>query len=259
MKWLRVNRNRKCPICDHADWCMLSPDGTAALCMRLAGGREHKLKDGAIGWIYKTGDVPTAPTRPPETAVELRMDWPAMLARWAMDTTAHALAELSASLGVTVESLKDLGAVWAPRHRAWAFPMMDGQRCYTGIRLRAVDGKKWSVRGSRQGLFIPNRLPVAGPLVICEGPTDTVAMLDLGFDAVGRPSCTGGDGDIRRLLDGQRRDVVIVADRDGPGQRGARQLAADLGRACKVITPPGLIKDAREWKRNGATRAVVWR
>jgi hypothetical protein len=52
--------------------------------------------------------------------------------------------------------------------------------------------------------------------------------------------------------------VVIVADADLPGQRGAESLAAVL-RAyvtrLRLITPPA--KDAREWKRQGADYADV--
>ena len=28
--WLRVNRARRCPICDHADWCLVARDGTVS-------------------------------------------------------------------------------------------------------------------------------------------------------------------------------------------------------------------------------------
>jgi phage/plasmid primase-like uncharacterized protein len=54
--------------------------------------------------------------------------------------------------------------------------------------------------------------------------------------------------------------VVIVADRDAPGQRGAASLAAALVAYCsevRIITPPASVKDAREWKRSGATAADV--
>ena len=53
-------------------------------------------------------------------------------------------------------------------------------------------------------------------------------------------------------------EVVIVADGDGPGRKGADNLAAVLVAYCpvvKVITPPVGMKDAREWKRTGATVA----
>jgi phage/plasmid primase-like uncharacterized protein len=139
----------------------------------------------------------------------------------------------------------------------------DGDIC--GIRLRGADGRKWAVKGSRQGLFIPECLNnCADRLLICEGPTDTAALLDLGFDAVGRPSCNGGNRCVLGLVlsDGRLvpREVVIVADSDEPGQRGAWKLATTLVAyvsRVRIIEPPGGIKDARQWVQSGATRYDV--
>ena len=99
--------------------------------------------------------------------------------------------------------------------------------------------------------------------VVAEGPTDTAALLDLGFQAVGRPSAMGG---MRLLVEAalkwRPREVVIVADDDGPGQRGAANLARQAAVYCevvRVITPPGGAKDARGWKRAGANSADLQR
>jgi hypothetical protein len=185
----------------------------------------------------------------------------------------EALARLAAGLGVSAESLGRLGVGWSARHRAWTFPMVDVDGHVLGIRLRCPGGKKLSVRGGREGLFIPSVTPEPSPpaplphrgegrlLLVCEGPTDTAALLDLGFSAVGRPSCLGG---VKLLVELVQRvkpaDVVIVGDRDAPGQRGAESLAAVLVAYCpalRIIAPPAGIKDAREWRRRGATRADV--
>jgi hypothetical protein len=51
------------------------------------------------------------------------------------------------------------------------------------------------------------------------------------------------------LQAGRRRDVVIVADNDGPGQVGAKALQDRIVGLCasvRVWTPPA--KDLREWK-----------
>jgi hypothetical protein len=129
-----------------------------------------------------------------------------------------------------------------------------------GIRLRRADGSKWAVKGSRQGLFVPRHFPVGDTLVVCEGPTDTAAMLMLCFDAVGRPSCNGGVELVADLIDRHHfADVVIVADRDAPGQRGAWYLASRLvgyvAGGVRIVTPPA--KDAREWVRQGAGRLNI--
>ena len=130
-----------------------------------------------------------------------------------------------------------------------------------GIRLRLCDGRKLAVKGGKEGLFICDDLRPDGRLVICEGPTDTAALLDLGFPAIGRPSCNGGMKQLVALIG--RLDVdeaVIVADADGPGRRGAESLAGVLvayTASVRMITPPDGINDARAWKQAGVTKADV--
>ena len=128
-----------------------------------------------------------------------------------------------------------------------------------GFRLRTRDGMKSAVNGSRNGLFIPAEIEPAGGLLICEGPTDAAAGLDLGFSAIGRPSCRGA---LSLLSDYVRlhhpHEVIIFGDGDAPGRQGAMQLAERLLQYCRVVRvvlPPGGVKDLREWKRMGATRS----
>ncbi len=45
---LRVTRQRRCPECDHGDWCMVAADGSGALCMRKPGGKLSRNG----GWWY---------------------------------------------------------------------------------------------------------------------------------------------------------------------------------------------------------------
>ena len=141
--------------------------------------------------------------------------------------------------------------------------MKDAGGDVVGIRLRSVSGQKFAVTGSHNGLFIPRALPNlhGAPLFICEGPTDTAAMLDLGFNVVGRASCNTGS----RLLSQyiglvHPAEVVIVADADAPGRDGAGRLASALVAyvpCLRVITPPDGINDARAWKRTGATQSDI--
>ena len=84
--------------------------------------------------------------------------------------------------------------------------MRNGAGEVVGVRLRKSDGKKLSIKGSKEGLFIPTGLKPCDRLLIGEGPTDTAALLDLGFEAVGRPSCTGGGRLLPELV--RRRGLV---------------------------------------------------
>ena len=173
----------------------------------------------------------------------------------------EALGQLAGNLGLSVESLQRFGVGWSVRHRAWTFPMRKAAGDVVGIRLRFPSGRKLSVKGGREGLFIPEGLQPGGRLLVGEGPTDAAALLDLGFQAVGRPNSSGG---VKHLCELVRRlhsaDVAIVADSDSPGQRGAELLAATLAAyvpTVKVIAPPDGVKDARQWKRAGAKAADV--
>jgi len=259
-EWIRVTRQRPCAICTKPDWCTVTADGTLACCMRVKSDRP--ARNG--GWLHRTATA-SSPPRPPcrvcaPAGPAPQRDWQALLQRWARHTSHAQRGWIAHILGVSVSSLQRLGAVLSDRPEVWAFPMFDAARLVIGIRLRAEDGKKWAVAGSHNGLFWPDDLVGVGPLLVCEGPTDTAAMLDLGYDAIGRPSCTGAvDMIIQAVRHLRHRDVVILADADGPGIDGANRLAeamTEAGRRPKVVRPLEH-KDARAWVRAGATRAVV--
>jgi hypothetical protein len=57
--WHTVSRHHPCPICDKADWCSVSADGTWAICRRVdTGSGVHRVdKAGA--------DYKAQPWRPP--------------------------------------------------------------------------------------------------------------------------------------------------------------------------------------------------
>jgi hypothetical protein len=204
----------------------------------------------------------------PEPPTDL--DWIALHEQYVHLRTDELLSELSESLGVSQESLKRVEAGWLGRGN-WTFPMRDGRENIIGLRVRGPRGK-YAVRGSRNGLFIPIGVTSRGKtlLLVCEGPTDCAALLDMGFDAIGRPSCTGGVEMIKTFLSFSRREVIVMADNDSPkkgpgclrfrpGQEGALSLAKaikDDVRAVCVVKPPKF-KDIREWYRAGATKADV--
>ena len=261
MKWLRVSRRHPCPVCRKTDWCGYSEDGRLAICMRVPsdrptrnGGYLHRLTDDPLPPV----PVPPKPAKPPPRDVlsfcDILKHSPCM----------HALQGLAKSLGVSTAALVDLQAVWFESHSAWAFPMRGGDGKVIGIRLRAIDGRKWSRRGSREGLFYAERIPEDRTAVICEGPTDTAAAITMGLWAVGRPSCMGGIEHLKALARRFRLQyAVIVGDNDPPkprpqggywqpGLEGARRLMSSLKLPCKLLIPPA--KDIRAWLQAGATR-----
>jgi len=138
--------------------------------------------------------------------------------------------------------------------------MSDAPGRIIGVTRRFWDGAKRIMRGHMAGLYLPDDLDVGpdAPLVVCEGATDAVAGRDLGFQCVGRFSCTHGARLLVELVKVHRpRLLVIIGDTDEPGRRGAQSLAAALlpyVPALKVVEPPAPQKDLRAWRRAGATR-----
>jgi 5S rRNA maturation endonuclease (ribonuclease M5) len=262
--WQRVRRGRPCPICERADWCLLATDGSAAICART----ESAKRCGEAGWLHRLRDDGWRPPRRivrsvPLTPASRRYDLAELAASYRDAVNPDRLNALARSLGLSAEALTALGIGWSAHYGAWSFQMVDLAGAVLGIRLRRPNGSKFSVSGGKEGLFLPVLPDLTGPrLLICEGPTDTAALLHLGFaNVVGRPSCTGG---IKLLVELVRlrkpSEVVIVADADEPGRRGADNLASVLVAyvpAVRVLQPPAGIKDARAWLQAGATHRDV--
>jgi hypothetical protein len=257
--WRRVRRDRPCPICERPDWCLVAADGSAAICART----ESAKRCGEAGWLHPLREHSWRPPRPrvrsvPLSRGQVRHDLASLAASYRDCIDSAQLDALARSLGLSVDSLTALGIGWSADHSAWSFPMKDAAGAVLGVRLRRPDGGKFAVRDGREGLFLAAADPAEPRLLVCEGPTDAAALLDLGFaSVVGRPSCTGGARLVTELC--QRRgpaEVVIVADGDQPGRRGADNLASVLLAYVPVVrvVVPQRHKDVREFVRAGGTR-----
>ncbi len=266
--WRRVSRRFPCPICQKFDWCTYTgaeDSPGVACCMRTESDRP--MQNG--GWLHKLQDADplrrprrrtrTVPTKRDERPIR---DFGAFARQCHLATLPPALGQLADTLGVTRQSLARLCVGLSPQHGAWTFPMSNPAGQVVGVRLRLPSGRKLSVKGGREALFLPDGLQPGGRLLVCEGPSDCAACLDWGLSTIGRPSCSGGIAHIVELVKRlQPADVVILADADPPGQRGAERLAgvlvAYVPGGVRVITPPREAKDARAWLRAGGTRADV--
>ena len=252
--WLRVSRESPCPVCQKPDWCGTAIAGTVVHCMRVPSGRLCS----SGGWIHGASAPMWTQLRPVVSppVVHPARDFNSVYRRYVGDVRDRRLDGLALQLGVADVALVALGLGWTGRN--WSFPMFDQDRQCVGIRLRTPGGRKFAERGSKEGVFLPS-CPLGGPLLITEGPTDAAAMLGLGFDVCGRPSCLGGVNFSIDLARG--RDAIVVADRDEAGRRGARVLAMRLlcgSQSVRVIEPPQGFKDVREWvKRGGVHRDDV--
>lgn len=259
----RVSGCAPCPICGKPDWCLVSRDSRTAPSSVICSRIESNKQFGEAGWLHRLRQREAwDPVRTRTRRVGMAGGEPNMGALASRLQAAVVPAELQAlaqGLGVSAASLRRFGI--GHTGTAWSFPMHDDQGVVRGIRLRSTEGRKWAIKGSRNGLFLPSGLTGGEMLMVCEGPTDTAALIDLKLSAIGRPSCRGGKKLVARFVRSVcPEEVVVVADADSPGIRGAQELAAALSLVCRrvrVLVPPGGVRDAREWKRAGATNARV--
>lgn len=224
--------------------------------MRVESDRPSKNAMG--GWLHTLDErnrkIHIA-ARPRNEAPRPTINASKLMLEYSAHTKPEWIDALAQELGVTPESLTSLECAWASEHRAWAFPMCDGYGWKVGIRLRAKDGSKWAVSGSRQGIFLPVSHEQR-TAYICEGPTDTAAAMSIGLYAIGRPCCSGGVSEIQTCL--SRMDihrVVIIADNDKPGLGGASRLSASVNLpSCTLVLP---CKDMREFVRMGGDACTL--
>lgn len=256
---IRVNKNNPCPICNKPDWCVYSEDGQVAICARVSEGSKKRCGD--AGWLHVIGPD-TGQTKNVKFSVKKfensntpKPDFDKLTRNYQERLSDRQLRWLGESLGISPASLQRLGVGWDGN--AFTFLMRDENQKIIGIRRRYGDGRKFAVKGSSNGLFIPKGLSESGPLFITEGPTDCGAALDLGLEAIGRPNCDSKVDMTVRFARG--RSITIIADNDAVGIEGAKKLSAKLIEQCpevKIIVPPLGVKDLRQWKSKGISKGL---
>ena len=255
--WHNVSRREPCPVCHKPDWCTISNDGAMCVCRRVESDRPARS---GVGWIHRLGVDNRCRCRMESKTSILHLDTtptPDFAAiHAAFDGHPDMQEGLAFGLGLDGASFAALDVRYDAAKECMSFPMRNPQGEITGLRYRHLaTGRKWSEKGSRDGLFMPREPERTEHLVITEGPTDTAAALSLGLNAVGRSSCLSGVSLIRDLVHARQiRRVTIVADHDRPGMDGAHRLAAALPVLSRILVPPEGIKDMRDWYRQGLTR-----
>lgn len=264
--WRRVTKASPCPICGKPDLCTIAPDAATVKCCRVSEGAYKTGEDGAgIYHCHRMTDQRRPAVLPAPVPKAPTIDAASFAMRYQGRIQTSQIDALARMLGVSPDSLRRLRIGWSGRHRAFSFPMVDGEGLIVGIRLRNTEGRKWAVTGSHAGIFVPRDLTGEGPLFVVEGPTDCAAMLTLGFDVIGRPSDTAGTEIIATFIQRQPRHVVIALERNRPcstadinARRGAETLRDRIRTTALSVTvmqPPA--KDVRDWLIQGADQQAV--
>ncbi len=149
----------------------------------------------------------------------------------------------------------------AGNHR-WEISERDASGEVIGTAYRLPDGSKDFKPGGKRGLIVAWPLDnYAGtsptdPIYVCEGASDTAALLGLYLTAVGIPMAGKGGSMLAELL--KDRYVVIVSDADTAGKNSTAKLTEALLPSCasvRTIDPPNGAKDARAAVIAGASEA----
>ena len=246
-QWVEVTKSSPCPVCDHDGWCSIDATDGTVLCMRNAS--DEPVKSG--GWLHrgnKPPDLPAPPKRQKSTT-----DWAKVAAACQARIRPEAVAKLAADLGVDPIALQELGV--GTNGVDWTFPMLGPDGAVLGVRRRTPSGRKLAMKGAYLGLIRRPQPDRDETLIVCEGESDTAAMLSLGFDAVGLP----GVGTCHDYASAYAigRDVVVMLDADKAGAEATTRLVPMLLRTAKtvrVVRPPEGTKDARAWLNAGARR-----
>src|SRR5260221_11407512 len=245
-----------CPAHDDRRQSLSIANGDRGLMLHCFTGCPVDRIRAALG-IRNTPYVPFVPQRKPAT-IQVGPDLMGLWDQWEKETDFHFLDGFAMALDVDTRALQAIGCAWSGH--AWAFPMRDASKRMIGIRLRASDGKKWAVKGSHQGMFIPSSYPYCiddgTTMYVTEGPTDLAAAMTLGLYSIGRASCQGQeDMVIAYLRNTKARRLVIVTDNDTPGLEGARKLQSRLRLRSCIYTPP--TKDLREFAIMGGDANLI--
>lgn len=281
MPWKRATPSSPCVICGKPDYCTYFPEAGIVKCMRVADGSYSTKTDACgVGHFHKHQFLdPPTPKATLFDSVDKKLRgpfWKSRLIDWSQivqkslenaGKTPSRMDRLANSLGVKTTDLSAFGIGWLTREDlqaldtssryvgAYTFPMKDSEGIVTGIRLRGIKGNKYAVKFSRGGLFYAD-LRKNQHLLIVDGASDALCGFSLGLNIVGRHSCTGGNGDLLKLIEHlQPTFVGQLLDNDDKipaikknAWNQAKRLLEESGRKGVLMYPDRTkAKDLRDW------------
>lgn len=267
----RVSETDPCEICNSTKWC--GTEEGVVFCPRRemcddsrCSCHRKSWRFGSWGWVHQkyTGDRRRRRSRTQRMQCRVT-NFEAM-----RETHEHCVREIQAGqveywaerLGVSQKSLRQLefGYHNLDYPRGVCFPVrnVDGHVVGISVRRDGDDQKRMVIGSSTRGVFTPVELDPSRALFMCEGATDTAALLTMGVQAIGRISTSDSPFiPVRFALKYGFTHVVAVADRDdhGAGQQAAEHIARcakSSGLKTLLLVPPFGSNDVRQWLGQGA-------
>jgi len=263
-EWLRVSKKHPCIICGRSDWDTYTSDGNYACCMRIMDGAIRELKNGGYLFRLTSNNKTSLPRQEFKPLTEYKNFGPLVYENECKTSERQ--------LNVYAQTIQLPG--WPLRlmrcgfyQGTIGFPMYDHTKKIIGIRLRTVNGQKWCIPGSKNGLFLGDTTNPDMDLeygFIVEGSTNVAALMSIGIKSVGRPSNTAGLDMLIQYLKPTKRLLVICRDNDTKPEalkntlRGAWLLAKALilrKKQVKMIVTP--TKDSRDWVWAGKSAPLM--
>ena len=284
-----VSRASPCEVCGKDHKCARGEDGLL-VCGRVNGEVSGYVRLGSAKGddqftLYRREDDPRLEQDAPTASYQHNgngdgphannkpIDWDIKAKSYAKNLTPPLRAELAAALGLPESVFESLRLGFNPRgyrkdedhpegclEACWTFAETDSRGTTIGIGQRFRDGRKTSMSGGNRGLSIPDGWRERpGPVLVVEGPSDTLALTSMALPAVGRPSNCGGVEHLADLLGELPADrkIIILGEMDPkqdgkwPGRDGAvsvaSKLSAGLSRVIQWALPPKGAKDVRDW------------
>lgn len=201
------------------------------------------------------------------TAVRTDVDWFNMWLLSRDNSVSNGV--ISQILGFVNPSCGSLASVVDKLNAGWdgkslLFPLRGANMNVVGVHKRP---EKTNLRGSCIGIYAPpafNLFPIDNtkPLFICEGVTDLICLLMMGFNALGRFSAATCNKIIKDVIANTSvTRVIIIPDNDEIGKKGAEKLKKDLQEvvACDIMYVDEQWKDVKEmYNAEGYKKTKEW-
>lgn len=144
------------------------------------------------------------------------------------------LAVLAKDRGLKTSTLENCGVVYNVASGRYNIPIKNPDNTLADLRSYRIGGKLMSSIGAQNFLFNFDRLQSDGPIWLCEGEWDAMALMECLTEAniLGVPGASTFKDSWGSFF--QNREVSVLYDNDEAGNVGARRVFNKIGQIAKL-------------------------